>query len=177
MVRYEPLTRKHGGNVAPDDIASLHVSRAMSKDELLDAEAQELALYAKRFESFSETRTFVLAAWLFAPIRPSIEGGDDAPHRILNDTYGRFLDRCVVCGLSRRGRHDGARPGFLLAEARADTAHARQHPACARHALEATPLSAVRRGAPGSICTHVLARHSPLGYLSPAAFEERQLLA
>ncbi len=81
----EALSRKHGVEIGTDEIDSVHVSRAITEQEFMASEVQELELYANRFQGFSETRALILAAWLFASIRPYFAGEDGAPHPFLND--------------------------------------------------------------------------------------------
>lgn len=79
------LAKHHGTPVDRDDIASVHVSRVVSEEEFQAAEVQEFGHYSERFRAIDAQRAFILAAWLFPPIRPYLEGPDRASLPMLSD--------------------------------------------------------------------------------------------
>lgn len=81
----DALSIQHGAKISPDEVATVHVSRTVTQSAFDAAEVEEFELYANRFEGFSDTRALILAAWLFASIRPYFAGNDGAPHPFLNE--------------------------------------------------------------------------------------------
>lgn len=81
----EATSIRYGAPVSQDDIASVHVSRIVTEDEFRAAEAQEFAIYAKRFENMTVQRSFILASWLFASLRPYLQVADGSQPTIMSD--------------------------------------------------------------------------------------------
>ncbi len=95
----QATVKQLGVAVDPDAIASINVSRSMTMGEFQAAEVSEFAIYSERFKDIDPQRAFILAAWLFPPIRPFFESAEGASLPMLSDPN-------VIARLGPRALHD-----------------------------------------------------------------------
>jgi predicted DNA-binding transcriptional regulator AlpA len=92
------LERRSGKPIDPSNLA-IHMTNPLSWDEGKAAEADEFARLAERFANLDQDRAYILAAWLFAPLRSMFEGADGKSPAFLSDP-------AAIEALGRRAMHD-----------------------------------------------------------------------
>jgi hypothetical protein len=75
------------------------MTNRLSWDEGKAAEVEEFARLAERFANIDQDRAYILAAWLFAPLRSMFEGTDGKSPAFL-------ADPAKIEGIGRRALHD-----------------------------------------------------------------------
>ena len=75
------------------------MTNVMTAERFKAAEIEEFSIYAERFKDFEPQRAFILAAWLFAKLRPLMQGDDG---RLPAD----MADPAAIEALARRALHD-----------------------------------------------------------------------
>lgn len=92
------LEQRSGKTVDATNL-TLHMTNSVTPAEFKAAEIAEFANYAERFKDFGEARACILAAWLFARLRPMMEGDDERFAAVL-------ADPAAIESLGRRALHD-----------------------------------------------------------------------
>jgi predicted DNA-binding transcriptional regulator AlpA len=78
------LEQRSGKPIDPSNLA-LHMTNRLSWDEDKAAEVEEFSRIAERFANIDRDRAFILAAWLFAPLRSMFEGGGERLNAAVRD--------------------------------------------------------------------------------------------